>query len=351
MTLITLEGDHFQMGVQHGRQLLGLRPLVLDDLDRRLAGLEGPRSAGLFRKVEEVWARRAPSTLDMLAGIAASLELDAVRLRHYALASYVDDRLGMSSAVEGCTVWAAAGPATAGGAPMLAKNRDYRLAHAALQTVARAVPQDGYRHLYVTSAGSPAVFSSGINEMGLAVADTHVASTDIGPGLARYTLMMELLEHHASVRAALTYLRRAVRMGGGNLILLDDRGEMAVFETGHRTWGVVRARDHLVAATNHFVTPPLRGSYRGRDAGGPDGESASRLRSVDSRLREFRGCLDIDQARRIMASHVDDRAAICRHDLDDASGTISSAIFLPAERSLLFCSGRPCESGHTRYTL
>jgi hypothetical protein len=187
--------------------------------------------------------------------------------------------------------------------------------------------------------------------MGLAVADTHVASSDLGPGLAQYTLMMELLERHASVASARGYLRRAPRMGGGNLILLDADGEMEVFETGYRNWGVVRARDHVVAATNHFVTSAMRAHYRRRDGGGQDSESESRRRSIHKRLGDCWGRLAADQARRIMASHADGQAAICRHDLEDASGTISSAIFLPAERSLLFCSGRPCESGYTRHSL
>jgi hypothetical protein len=52
-----------------------------------------------------------------------------------------------------------------------------------------------------------------------------------------------------------------------------------------------------------------------------------------------------------MASHADGEAAICRHDAGDASGTISTVIFLPADRSLLFGDGRPCEADFARYSL
>jgi isopenicillin-N N-acyltransferase-like protein len=350
MKLLTLEGDHLQMGRQHGAQVADLRPRIIEDIDRRLAGLEGGPSAHLFAEVEQCWAGEARSTLEMLAGMAEALELNLGRLLRYALASYAANALAARGRTEGCTVWAASGPATADRAPIMAKNRDYSLAHLPFQALADARPRGGYRHLYVTSAGSPGVFSSGMNERGLAVADTHVLSSDIGPGLARYTLMMDLLERHASVASALAYLRDAPRMGGGNLILLDAAGEMAVFEVGHRRWGVIPADRYLVAATNHFVSPALRDDAFGGDDGGPDGNSEARWRSIYARLRDRWGRLDAAEAAQIMAAHEDGEAALCRRDAGRANGTISSTIFLPAERSLLFCHGRPCEASFTRYS-
>jgi isopenicillin-N N-acyltransferase-like protein len=350
MRLLALEGNHFQMGLQHGQQVVDLRPRIIEDIDRRLEGLPGREAADLVAEVERCWVQQAGSTLDMLAGMAEALDLDRAHLLRSALSSYVTDALAARGRVEGCTVWAASGPATAGRAPMMAKNRDYSLAHLPFQALADARPDDGYRHLYVTSAGSPGVFSSGMNEVGLAVADTHVLSADLGPGLARYTLMMDVLERHASVMSALAHLQDTPRMGGGNLILLDAAGEMAVFETGHRHYGVIPADQHIVAATNHFITPALRGEVFGRDDGGPDGNSQARWRSIYARLRDRWGRLDTGEAAQIMAAHDDGEAALCRHDAGRANGTISSIIFLPAERSLLFCHGRPCEAAYTRYS-
>lgn len=348
MRIINLEGDHYQMGLQHGRQTSDLRPRLLEVFEQRIAGL--------LPEMERRWAGIARSTLEMLAGMAKALDLDPARFLCYAAASYLEDsaRAGLpvgERAVEECTVWAASGEATADRRPILAKNRDYNLSHLDLQVLARATPQHGHRYMYVASAGSVGVSSSGMNEAGLAVADTRVASSDVGPGLARYTLMMELLEHHDSVPSALSFLRRAPQMGGGNLILADAQGRMAVFESGYRHSGIVYARDRLLAAANHFVTPALRG-HRLQGAGGAtDGESRSRLRSIRARLRECRGGLDAESAARIMAAHADGRAAICRHALEGGSGTISAVVFFPAERRLRFCAGRPCEGAYTLHSL
>ncbi|MHB0871083.1 MAG: C45 family autoproteolytic acyltransferase/hydrolase [Chloroflexota bacterium] len=351
MRLLRLQGNHYQMGFQHGQQVRDLRPLIVGAAEKRLATLEARTTAGLLAELERTWAVHARSTLDMLAGMAGALALDADLLFRYAAASYLEDRLRDGSGAEECTVWAASGPATVGGLPILTKNRDFSLAHLPLQALALATPEDGYRYLYVTSAGSPGVYSSGMNVKGLAIADTYVPCSDNGPGLPRYTLMMELLEHHTSVASALDYLVSMPRMGPGNLVLADADGEMAVFELGHRYWGVVRAANHVVAATNHFVTPALRG-YNVRPAqGGTDDESEARHRSIRRRVSEGWGSLSGDEARRIMARHADGEAAICRHDLAGVSGTISNVIFLPAERSLLFCDGRPCEGDYAPHSL
>ncbi len=339
------------MGLQHGRQLLDLRPLIVETAEKRLAALGGFAAGTLLSELEKVWALKARSTLEMLAGIAEGLGMDAALLSRYAAASYLEDRLRDSSGTEGCTVWAASGAATADGAPILTKNRDFNSAHLVLQTLALATPQDGYRYLYVTGAGSPGVYSSGMNEEGLAVADTYVPCSDNGPGLARYTLMMDLLEHHSSVASALDYLKSVPRMGPGNLVLADAGGEMAVFEVGHSHWGVVPATNGLVVATNHFVTPVLSEYSARRMRGGTDGESKARHRSACGWLRDTWGRIDGDEARRIMSHHADIEGGICRHDTGDGGSTISNVIFFPAERSLLFCNGRPCEGSYTRHSL
>ena len=351
MRVLTVQGNHYEMGFQHGCQVLDIRPLIIEAIERRLAALDGKAIASLLDELGMVWEVEGRTTLEVLAGMATALNLEEAHLFKYSVASYLEDSLRAISGVEGCTVWAAAGPATVDGTPILTKNRDYSLAHLELQALALATPQRGYRYLYVTSAASPGVFSSGMNEQGLVVADTHVLSSDLGPGLARYSLMMELLERCESVVSALDYLVKAPRMGGGNLVLLDATGDMAVFETGYRRWGIVPGRNHIVVATNHFVTDNMRECYLQSPNVQMDDESEPRQRYVLARLNECWGSLDTKQAAKIMAWHGDEGPAICRHSLRSDAGTISNAIFLPAERGLLYCDGRPCESTYTHHSL
>ena len=103
----------------------------------------------------------------MLRGIAEVLEIDWQAYLCYTLASYLEDRAYCANGQEGCSTWAAGPPITQNDSTILVKNRDYRPDHRDLQCVAFAQPLKGHRYAYITSAGSPGVFSSGMNEAGL----------------------------------------------------------------------------------------------------------------------------------------------------------------------------------------
>jgi isopenicillin-N N-acyltransferase-like protein len=257
-----------------------------------------------------------------------------------------------SQGQEGCTTWAASGPATADGTPILAKNRDSSLEHLPLQLVVRARPEVGYRYAYVTSAGSPGIFCAGLNEAGLAVADTHVCSTDIGPGLPDYSLMMHILEEQSSVRGALDVLRSVTRLGRNNLILADAGGDLAVFEIGHENYGLVGAEDHILVNTNHFVSSSLKDHFVDTSPPALRGNSFHRYERVKSELEDYYGHIDVTLAKSLMARHGGPLDSLCRHEeLGGRSVTISSTIFLPAARSLWTSFGYPCRGGYRLFSV
>lgn len=354
MKVIQLEGSYYKMGWQHARQVQDLRPRIAKAVRRRLSSLE-ENEVDLRPYIVELasaWDEIAWSTVEMLRGIADGLELRWERFFRYTIASYLEDRIQRTSYGEGCTVWAASGSVTHHHLPILAKNRDYRSEHRFLPCLARAQSPQGYRYLYATSAGSPAVFSSGMNEVGLAVADTRVNSCAVGPGLARYSVMMEILERHSDVASALDYLRQVPHIGDGTLTLIDQRGDMAVFEAGHSTHSILYPEDDFVVSTNHFCGPPLRDCWIDRNPPELRGNSQNRYARVATALQADRGQVNVAWAQGLMADHGDRRAsvaerkrsAICRHPrVDPLSPTVSTALYRPQERTLLYADGRPCQ--------
>jgi predicted choloylglycine hydrolase len=352
---IDLSGNHYEMGYQHGRQVIDLRAHLLQTIDHRLNTLQKVdiETRPYAVEIYDLWETTAHTTLEMLRGIADALELEWQPFFRYTIASYLlDRRLNPLSDEQGCTVWAAAYPATRGGSPMLVKNRDYWLDHQGLQILASAHPSQGYQYTYLTSAGSPGVFSSGMNEVGLAVADTHVVSHDIGPGLARYTVMMDLLEHHSSSQSAMDYLRGIQHIGNGTIVLLDTQGEMAVCETGHKVSGTVLPKNGYVVSTNHFVTSEL--ALRWEPCGPEEihGNSPKMYARVSQSLHDAQGLVDISWAKALMSSHGDPLKAICRHqEAGPRSVTISSIIFLPQGNMLYLAAGNPCQSKFHKWSL
>lgn len=368
MRIITVSGAPEEIGLQHGQQIGDLRNQLVDTIDARLSALrqlDADRPQLLQPIVAALEGLDAP-LLAFLRGLALSLELDFDRLLRYTLSSYLRDRqetgdMAVASAApsEGCTTWAATTPLTAHGVTLLAKNRDYHRDHIPLQLLARVTPATGYEYIAIGSAGSPDVFSSGINQRGLAVADTHVLSHDLGPGLSRYSLMRELLQYHADTASGLDYLRSVRQMGGGTMVLADRSGHLAVWESGHESSGLIERRQGFVVSANHFVTARLESLWIDNEPPALQGNSTARYRRVSAALAGAVGIVGPNWAQALMTSHGSPLDALCRHPLPEnglvsagsGSSTISSVVFLPnglaagdSAPALLVAVGEPCHA-------
>jgi len=355
---LTLQGDPYAMGWQHGQQVRDLRSQIAEAMAIRFRQVEQDEVDDRFHtllaetRTAIEWTGRP--LLDMIRGQAEALGFEFETLLRYDLISYLRDDLLVRRNLgsEGCTTWAASGPCAVDHKPILVKNRDYRPEHLPLQCVVRAAPARGYRYVYVSSAGSPGVFSAGINQAGLAVADTHVYSSDLGPGLPDYAMMMHLLENHSRVAAALDYLRSIPRLGRNNLILADETGHLAVFESGNHHYGLFEAHGGALVNTNHYASAEMQGSYVNVDPPEARGRTFRRYGSVAAALHEAWGRVDLPFAQQLMASHDGPLSSLCCHpEAATNVTTISASIFLPAQRKLLFCHGLPCQGHYDEYTL
>jgi isopenicillin-N N-acyltransferase-like protein len=356
MRSIQVSGSHFEMGLEHARQVYRWRKSIRQRIETRLAEAPDPTfSRSLLDELWPVWQASAEGVIEMMKGIAQGLDFSLDFLYRYVTTPYVRDcwRFAANEAAQepvpedGCTVWAVAGEAALHGEPLLVKNRDYRLDHQRLQLVARMEPEHGYAYLCVTSAGVPGVFSSGINAAGLAVADTRVHTPDLGPGLPSYALMMAILEHQATVEAALDYLKEIPLMGGHTLALADAGGNLGVLEVGHRGQGLIRDRDGILATTNHFVSSHLSDQWVEDEPLRRRGDTLHRRRVAEARLKEAHGRITPAWAKGLSAD-----PEVARHaEPDWPFGTVSSAIYLPHKRRLLFRQGPPWMGRYQAYQL
>ncbi len=362
--VLTLEGTPAAMGRQHGQQVAHLRPLIVGAAEARLADLHllGADDPALVAAAHAALEAHDRPLLEFLGGLAQALDVPPDMLLTYTLSSYLRDLYkvthplpaSMPSQVrDGCTTWAVAAPWTVDGAPILAKNRDYHLDHLPLQLLTQVKPEHGYRYLALGSAGSPEVFSSGINERGLAVADTHVLSADMGPGLPRFSLMRAMLQEHDSTCSALDYLRSVPHMGAGTLLLADARGHLALCESGHARCGYLGAgaveptgngptasgpAAAFLASANHFATPELAAQWVEDEPPLLRGNSPARRNRVLAALADAPRQVDARWAQTLMCAHGTPRDALCRHaylppdqppDGRFSGSTIASAVYLP----------------------
>lgn len=378
MRMISVSGTPDDFGLQHSRQIGDLRDRLVRTMGTRLKALRQVDAdrPQVLRPVAQALEALDPWLMAFLKGLAAGLELDSHDLLCYTLSSYLKDLHAVSHAgtrdpvtadpPAGCTTWAATAPTTSHGRTLLVKNRDYHRDHIPLQLLVRAKPSAGYRYLSIGSAGSPEVFSSGINEKGLAVADTHVLSRDLGPGLPRYSLMRNLLTHQENVLAGLDYLASVQHMGGGTVILADAGGHLAVWESGYHRSGRIEAHRGFLVSTNHFVSPPLQRQWIEDEPPDLQGNSAARRRRVLTALEAADGKVDIAWSKEMMTTHGGVLDAMCRHPVprdgltihpSRDSSTISAVILLPTGLpgeeamgpGMLVAAGQPCQSEWERW--
>jgi len=345
--ILNLTGDPRSIGRQHGEQVADMRPKIQASMKVRLSSLyeKGVDPSTNVNKIIQIWQQHAPNTLEMLRGMAETLDLNWEEYMTYTIASYINSCLNNTSQSEGCTTWAAGGNITRDGAPILVKNRDNPPDQQSLQCLARIQPEDGHPYLCLTTAGSPAVFSSGINDVGLSVVDTFIASTDLGPGIGRYSLMMDILQNFSTVREAINYLPTHPYFGDGSVTVVDALGDMAVFEIAHSVQAVRRSDEGFIACTNHFTAPETRSYWVDKEDVHLRGNSQGRLNMIEDALRSAKGQVDVPWSMALMGQHGDSLSAPCRHiELDPQGVTISCAIFLPRQSGMFLADGNPCRT-------
>jgi hypothetical protein len=293
------------------------------------------------------WAfmgKHAPGQLAQVQGIAEGYGIKARDLFAYLHLGLIEDADGQTLAEEdGCSVVACRVTSTG---PVLAKNRDYRGEHRALQRVfLESDPAwGGRRILSVGSLGSPGAFSSGMNSDGLALADTRIGWRRPGVGWLRYLLMNEILIRAGTVLEALSFIESQPHAGGGSLVLMDAAGHAATVELGT---GRVRSQSAVQAGighTNHFLDPDLMTGQTPSPGDPEASNSRGRLARIENWIEDTKTERPaLEDLATLMASHVeDDRPALCRHGGADGSGTISTTVFACTSRKLYSCPGNPC---------
>lgn len=351
---LRLRGPAFARGRAQAELRADCKAAVQAAVEARLAEiaplLARPDSAAFLAAQRAATERLYPEALAEIEGLAAGFALPAERLFAYLHASTMLDRAACEhTRADGCTAFALR---TAEGA-FLAKNRDYREEHRALQQVMLHEPDRGLAFLVIGSLGAPGCFSSGVNAAGLALADTATHSRDLGPGLHRYFLLTLLLHRCASVEEALARIQSLPHTGGGCLVLADAGGALAAVELGHRRLGIERPRSRAIGRTNHHrlaATAPA--NLVGGDRIEAQANSIARLACLGLALDRLEAGAGPDAFAALLARHADaEGPAFCRHGGPDGATTISGALWDTVRRRLWFCAGPPCRGGWRRFDL
>jgi hypothetical protein len=314
--VVVLRGDARARGLGQAQACPEMADAVRSSIRTRLAGT--PRDEAFLAAQRGATTALAPEAWEECAGIAEGFGLEPAEVFDFLHLGCLADLARLRDDPDGCTAFARDG--------VVAKNRDFRPEHVALQRI--FLLQDpawrGRRILCVGSLGAPGAWSSGMNSDGFALADTQIATADHGPGMLRYFLMNRLLATCATVAEAVAAIRATPHAGGGSLVMADASGAGAAVELRHGRVDIEQAA--CVSRTNHYTAAPERLAAVAHSAG--------RLETLRAALAEAP-----HDPRAILALHAP--TAICRH-APDPSPTLAGAVWDTLHGKARIALGPPC---------
>lgn len=269
---LRLKGSHYEMGAKRGGifKRCGISfPLQLDDFQLE----HGRRSEERLRDV-------FPEVCEEIRGVSDVIGADYLRFASWMLCMgccMYNLEKNIPVEVRGCTAFAY----VSGGRRIYGRNNDlppYLRDGSKSEIYA---PENGNRFYMTTSSFING--EEGMNEHGLAVAMTFVMTDlrKIRAGLNSCFIVRYLLERADSTRQALSLLKDLPVASNCNILLADQKGEMAVAECAPFVKRIREAENFgngsILCTVNSFTSEEMR-IYD--DAGGKDYDSAKRYQVV-----------------------------------------------------------------------
>jgi hypothetical protein len=345
-TLITLEGDPYELGLQHGVSLREQIWSLWSACDRWILRARGPRFGWglerLLRGLAGVMERYVPNAVRLeLRGVSHGSGLPYGRLL---ILNCFDDLMNNLRFVDAlgsrfaCSAFAAVGAAANDGHAIAGRNLDYYFRGALLAAGAeptRVLREHVVAYRYRPATGLPFVSVGwpGIigvvtaqNAAGLALAClTSPAWCERPWGMPLPMLYRLVAQGCSSIGQVQDVLTRTRRTIGNNLLVVSGpERDARVFELNSRRVAARSLEEGTIAATNHYQVPALA-----RDQVGlPTASSAPRLARVEELLA--RQPLDSRAAQAILGDEMCLDEANCEWARLRNAGTIYSTVFEPS---------------------
>ena len=336
--VIDVYGDARNVGRIHAQKTQHVATVVENNVIAARERYGAGETRDKITAIRDTLAEHSPDTLGQIAGMAEVYGLDESDLLVSVLQTYFEGvRRAELLPDQGCSTYTYVAPKGA----VLVKNRDTGITFRDAQTILRVKEDTAHSWVALSTAGAPGVHSAGMNEHGLCIADTHVPSADTGPGLPRFSMMMEMLKHASTVQEARDYYERQPSMGYGNLILVDPSGDKLVIECGYAHSSYITTDEAFLTATNHFVSDELAGACLDEVNGPKWTETRERKRILSETVAADGDQVLADPAYPV-SQHVDHGpGSLCVHS--DTSPTIATIVMDPVGKRFGVSHGNPCE--------
>lgn len=341
--LFRVSGTHREVGQQIGRQLGPRIRRMTAQMREHLP--KGATWEGMLEKSRLFLAPSRqvyPQYIEELEGIAEGAEVPFEQMFLGQCEELWDASLWRGGA-KGCTDFAARGPATVGGATLLAHTNDLSPEVEEDLVILQVQAGDDPEFLGVSVGGLG--YSAGFNAAGISLTGNEVAPNDGRPGVPRLLVVRAILAARR-LGEAMDSCLLPQRASSYNNIIADIEGEIYSMEASATDCEPVYITHDILAHANHYASPAMRGFEADRnDIAG----SVIRHNRAWRLMQENFGRLSPELFRALLADHQNYPASICKHGLD--SVTVFSLILDLGALRAWIGRGRPCRTTYHEYCL
>jgi predicted choloylglycine hydrolase len=185
----------------------------------------------------------------------------------------------------------------------------------------------------------------GMNEKGLAIAGSEVASKTVKPGIMHTLLIRGVLDRCSNVDEAVELLTKAKHARAYNYVIADKSGKFAIVEATPEATNAKIFNEGTAVTTNHFQSKNM-GEFE--DASKRPSDTLSRSKRVYGLINSKKGLLDHKTALKILSDHKEN---VCGHTENVGFNTVWSTVFSPGEGVLTTSDGHPCNSPYKQYRI
>ncbi|MFO7837056.1 MAG: C45 family peptidase [Candidatus Thorarchaeota archaeon] len=358
--IVNLQGNHYEIGVQHGQQLAGVIldtvvPFVQNDMNE--LGISPNQAENIASDYEDLIGRRFPQILEETRGIAegAGIKYETA----LAVLFFWEIRDTVSHSFPECSSFVAAGEATDGNYVIASQNSDWpqKMRNKNIGHTFRVEAKGKYRFIgrgLAGNLGRPSVI--GFNEEGLTFVGSGIRQLEgAGFGFPPLTITRIGLEECATVEEFLNLVNSIPRWShaGENVDVVDRDGNMARISFSTNRTLFVQTKDHFLGSTNHYHNLEMR--HFGPSNRDQYPSSFARYERLVELLKGNYGDIDPEKAIDIMSDHKhgdkppDGVKSICRHGTD--TRTMTNVVLSPSTGEFWISKGNPCERNYSKFSL
>ncbi len=352
LKVVEVNGNPYEMGFQYGAAC----PEITGMLDMTYQLFGGRDKAQNIEKefipmYLPAIEKYAPEIVEEMKGMAEGAKVDFPDI-FFLNMTY---EITIPSVMGGCTVFAAAGEATADGEVITGQNFDYAQPWEEFMILLRMKPTNRPRILAVTSAGCLPLF--GLNSAGISINLNLLRNKDsLTPknGVPTHVILRKVFMSE-NIGEAIMIITAAKEKAAKNYLLTDRQGNIINIETTANDLNILYPEKGILTHANHFKTE----RFKSADLAPlllPD--SYTRGQRLYLLMNDYYGQLSVDLMEQLLQDHSNLPNSICRH-LDPRAPlpfsrtmkTLVSLISCPKEQKAYIALGNPCENEHIEYHL